>query len=122
MTIQSIESINLANQLAIQSVLPPTIQIVNNNDMDDKAEFRRMDDCLNSAVTNKADLIELLFYFEQEGTRNQHKPNDPWLARLIASDAWTKEMHTRFWDMWDGDLNGFSDTACEVFDEFYPLN
>ncbi|MNI95405.1 hypothetical protein D3C73_1536690 [compost metagenome] len=81
-----------------------------------------MNDCLNVAQTNKADLIELLYYFGQEGATEPDYTTNPWLVRFIASDEWTKEMHTRFWDMWDGDLDGLQRVACDVLNEFYPLN
>lgn len=119
MTNPSIESINFANRMAIQSVLPPTIRIIGK---DSNEEFEQMDSCLDEARKNKADLIELLFYFGQEGVAEPDDTTNPWLARFIASDVWTDEMHTRFWDIWDGNLSGFQSTACKVINEVYPLN
>lgn len=119
MTNQSIEVINLVNRMAIQAITPPTIRIIGK---DSNQKFEQMNACLNAAATSKADLIELLYYFGQEGAVEPDYTTNPWLARFIASDAWTDEMHTRFWYIWDGDLDAFQNTACKVINEFYSLN
>lgn len=116
-TIESIEQINLRNRLAIQSVMQPTVTLqgVPYDNID------QLHACLEAAQTSKSDLIELLFEFGQQGDINEHEPNVPWLAEIIASDYWTNQVHERFWEAWDGNFDNMYRIANDVLDELYIL-
>ncbi|WP_438351391.1 hypothetical protein ACP8HI_12510 [Paenibacillus sp. FA6] len=121
MTTATIEQINLANRMAIQLEMVPTVRMFEMTNDNGREWLKQQENCLELAQTNKSDFIELLFEFEQEGLRNDYEPNDPWLARFVATDAWTPEVNERYWKIFDGNLEGLQNTAHRVMDEFNIL-
>jgi hypothetical protein len=89
-----------------------TSTVIKINDETAQTFTQSYDACLDAAQHEKANLIELLTYFEVEG----------WVIEMVASDNWNEQMNTTFWSTyWTGDVDALSN-VIDCYNEFYPLN
>ncbi|WP_256761432.1 hypothetical protein [Cohnella sp. WQ 127256] len=102
----------------IQLLMVPTFKINPNENC-----TASLDNCLEAAINgSKADLVELLYTFDQHSESNQNMvPDVPWTAELVMLDSWSPELHSRFFAIWDYNFDTMSDTINEVYNDFYPL-
>lgn len=101
----------------IQMIFPPIVKI--DISEDDRQWMKAVEDCLEAATNGcKGSLIELLFTFEQDGSRYE---DTPWVARTVTRDSWTRECQEQLFRLWDYNWDTLGDTVNEVYCEVNDL-